>query len=99
MQELPRYSSFFDAEEVRRVHHGGVDHHVVVDELGGPRRVRQDAADRAGDEKHVLGPIGPEPIVDRRLIAEIELLARRRQNVLEASCSRRRTIAEPTRPR
>jgi hypothetical protein len=61
-----------------------VDHHVVVNELGGPRRVRHDAADGAGDEINVLRSIGAEPIVDRRLIAEIELLARRGENVLEA---------------
>ena len=43
----------------------------------GPRRVGEDAADRAGREIDVLGTIGLEPVVDRRLIAQIELLARR----------------------
>ena len=99
MQELPRYSSFFDAEEVRRMHHRGVDHHVVVDELRRPRRVGQDAADGAGDEKDVLGTVGAEPVVHRRLIAQIELVARRGQDVLVAERERRRSTAEPTRPR
>ena len=61
------------------MHDRGVDHQVVVDELGGPRAVGEDAADRAGDEVHRLGPIGPEPVVDRGLVAEIELIARGRQ--------------------
>ena len=71
-------------EQVRGVHHRGVDHHVVVDELRRPRRVREDAADRAGDEEHVLGPVRAEPVVDGRLVAQVELLARRGEHVAEA---------------
>ena len=66
------------------MHHRGVNHHVVVDEFRRPRRVGHDAADGAGDEIDVLGPVGPEPVVDRGLIAEIELIARGGQDVLEA---------------
>ena len=66
------------------MHHRGVNHHVVVDEFRRPRRVGHDAADGAGDEIHVFGSIGAEPVVDRRLIAQIELIARRGQDVLEA---------------
>ena len=65
------------------MHHRGVDHHVVVDELRRARRVGQDAADGAGDEKDVLRTVGAEPVVDRRLIAQIELIARGGQDVVE----------------
>ena len=75
MQELPRYSSFFTPYQMRRVHHRRVNHHVVVDELGRPRRVGEDAADGPGDEEHVFGPVRPEPVVHGRLVAEVELLA------------------------
>ena len=66
------------------MHHRGVDHHVVVDELRRPRGVRHDAADGAGDEIDVLGTVGAEPVVDRRLIAQIELIARGGEDVVEA---------------
>ena len=94
MQELPRYSSFFDAVLVRRVDHGRVDQHVVVDELGRTGRVREDAADRAGHEVDVLGAVRLEPVVDRRLVAQVELLARRGEDLdvrvaLEAADERR----------
>jgi hypothetical protein len=36
------------AVEMRRVDHGRVNQHVVVDELGGARGVGEDAADGAG---------------------------------------------------
>ena len=47
-------------------------------------RVRQDAADRAGDKKDVLRAIGAEPVVDRRLVAQLELVAGGGQDVGEA---------------
>ena len=50
-----------------------VDHHVVVEELGGPGGVGHDPADGAGDEEHILGPVGLEPVVHRGLIAQVEL--------------------------
>ncbi len=60
---------------MRGVDDRGVDHHVVVDELRRPRRIRQDPADRARHQEHVFGAVGPEPVVDRRLIPQIQLLA------------------------
>jgi hypothetical protein len=66
---------------VRCVHHGGVNQHVVVDELGRAGRVRHDAADRAGDKIDVFGPVGAEPVVHRRLIAQVQLFARGGQDV------------------
>ena len=65
------------------MHDGGVDHHVVVEKLGGPRRIGENPADRAGDQEDILGAVRPEPVVHGRLISEIELLARRRQQVGE----------------
>ena len=72
------------AVHVRRVHHGRVNHHVVVDELGRARRVRHDPADRAGDEEDVLRPVRAEPVVHRRLVAQVELIAGGGQDVAEA---------------
>src|SRR5664280_1723198 len=59
---------------MRRVDHRGVDHHVVVEELRGPGGVGHDATDRACHQVHVVGPVGPEPVVDRRLVAQVELV-------------------------
>ena len=61
-------------ELVSRVHHGAVDHHVVVDELRRSRAVGHDSADRASDEEHVLGPVRLEPVRHLGLIAQVELV-------------------------
>ena len=61
-------------------HDRGVDHQVVVDELRRARAVGQDPPDRAGDQKDVLGLVGLEPVVHRRLVAEIELVTRRAED-------------------
>ena len=79
--------------------HRGVDHHVVVDELGRPRGVGQDPADRARDQEDVLGPVGPEPVVHRRLVAQVELVAGGGEEVAEPSALQAaHESAEPTRP-
>ena len=44
----------------------------------------QDAADGAGDEVDVFGPVGAEPVIDRGLIAQVELIARGGQDVRES---------------
>jgi hypothetical protein len=49
------------AGEIRRVHHSGVNHHVVVEELCGIGRVGEDATDFARNEEHVLGAVLLEP--------------------------------------
>ena len=64
------------------MHDGAVDHQVVVDELGGSGAVGHDAADRACDQVHVLRAIGAEPVVHRCLVAEIELVSSREEDVL-----------------
>jgi hypothetical protein len=66
---------------VGRVYDGGMDEHVVVDELGGTRGVREDPAHRAGDQKDILRPVGAEPVVNGRLIAKVQLIARGGQQV------------------
>ena len=53
----------------------GVNHQVVVDELGRTRGVGEDAANRAGDQEDVLGTVRLEPVVHGRLIAQVELVA------------------------
>ena len=59
-----------------RVHDRRVNHHVVVDELRGSRAVCENAANCASNEVDSLRAIRLEPLVDRCLIAEIELIAR-----------------------
>jgi len=75
----------FSAEEVGGVDHGGVDHHVVVDELGRPSGVGHDAADGARHQEDVFGTVGLEPVVDGGLVAEIELFAGGGHYVFEAA--------------
>ena len=71
-------------EKIGRMNHRSVDHHIVVDKLRRPRRVRDDSADGARHQKHILGAVGAKPIVDRRLVAQIQLFSRCGQDVLES---------------
>ena len=81
MHDEPRYSSFVDVVEVGGVHDRAVDHHVVVDELRRTGAVGHDPADRAGDQEHVLGSVGLEPVRHLGLVAQIELLPLGGENV------------------
>ena len=74
MHDEPEVQQLLDAVLVCGVDDGAVDHHVVVDELGGPGAVGHDAADRAGHEVHVLRPVGLEPVRHLGLVAQVELL-------------------------
>ena len=67
------------------MHNGRVNHQVVVDELRRARAVREDPADGAGDEMHEVGPVGAEPVVDRGLVAQVELVATRGEDVAIAA--------------
>ena len=69
------------AKQMRRMHHCGVDHHVVVDELGGSCRVGENTAHGAGNEIHEFRAIGAEPVINGRLVAQVELIARGRQDI------------------
>ena len=64
----------FDVVEIGGVDHGGVDHHVVVDEFSRPGGVGPDAADGPGHQEDIFGPVGLEPVVDGRLVAQVELV-------------------------
>ena len=66
------------------VHDRRVDHHVVVQELGGSGGIGKDATDRSRDEEYTLRAVCTEPIVDGRLVPEVQLLSRRREQVFEA---------------
>src|SRR5262245_26462641 len=68
-----------------RIDDRGMDHQVVVDELGRSRGIGEDAADGAGDEKHVLRPVRLEPVVDGGLIAKVELMSGDAEYLGEAS--------------
>ncbi len=82
------------------MHDRGVDHHVVVEELRRAGGVRHDAADGAGHEEHVFGPVRLEPVVDRApgRAGRAARGSRSSTFVYPAAASRRST-AEPTRPR
>ena len=83
---------------MRGVDHVRRDHQIVVEEFGAQRVVGDDAADLGRRQKHHLRTLGGEPAVDRGLIAQIGLAARRRQQ-LDVFRASRRTSAEPTMPR
>ena len=72
---------------MRGVHDGGVDHHVVVEEVGRSGGVGADAADGPRHQEHVLGPVGPEPVVHGRLVAQVELVPGGHQQVSVAEGS------------
>jgi hypothetical protein len=73
-----------DAHQMRRVHNSSVNHQIVVDELSRPTAIRQNSADRAGDEKHVVGLVRLEPVVHLRLVAKVKLTARCGKNGAKA---------------
>jgi hypothetical protein len=58
MHELPRYKSFVTPNTWAACTTVAWNQHVVVDELGRTRGIGEDAAHRAGDEKHELRPVG-----------------------------------------
>ena len=102
MHELPEVQQLANAEDVRGVHDGGVNHHVVVDEFSRPGRVGEDAADRAGGEKDVVGTVGAKPVVDGSLVAQIQLSAAGGQEVLvpaRAEAAQNRRADQPSVPR
>src|SRR6185503_20883819 len=70
---------------MRGMHHRRVDHHVVVEELGGPCGIRQDTADGPCHEKDVLRTVRTEPVFHGGLIAKIQLVPCRRQQLIEPS--------------
>ena len=72
-----------DAVHPARLRDGGVNHQVVVDELRRARGVGENAADRARDQEDVLGLVRLEPVVHRRLIAQIELVSRGAEDIGE----------------
>ena len=66
----PRNSSFSTPAALRRVDDVGLDHQVVVEEVGRVGVVGEDAADLGrGEEDHVGPRRGHEPALDRGLVA------------------------------
>ena len=51
-----------------------MDHHVVVDKLRRPGGVGPDTAHGPGHQEDVLRAVGFEPVVDGRLVAQVELV-------------------------
>ena len=60
----PEVQQLVDVVVVGRLDDRGVDHQVVVDELCRSGAVGVDPTDGAGHEEHMVGAVGPEPIVD-----------------------------------
>ena len=61
--------------------HRCVDHHVVVEELGGSGRVGHDPAYGSRHQEDESRLIGPEPVVHGGLISEVELFVARHEDV------------------
>ena len=57
------------------MHDGAVNHHVVVNEFGGPCAVRKNSADGASDQQDVTRSIAVEPLADITLVSQVELIA------------------------
>ena len=68
----PQVEELFNVIKVGGVDHGGMNHHVVVDELGRPGGVGPDPAHGPGHQEDVFRAVGLEPIVDGRLVAEVK---------------------------
>ncbi len=67
-----------------RVHDGAMNHHVVVDELSGTRAIGEDATDGASDEKYITRPVGRKPVRHLALIAKVDLVSARGENIGES---------------
>ena len=80
----PEVEQPLDAAAPARLDNRRVNHQVVVDELRRTRAVGQDSADRARDQKDVLGLVRPEPVVHGRLVAQIELLSGHAEDIRES---------------
>lgn len=65
------------------MHDSGMDHEIVVEELGGSGEVGHNPAHGASDEVDVLGSVGAEPVVDGSLISKVELVTSSRKDVRE----------------
>ena len=81
MQLEPEEAELPHAVAVRRVDQIVLDLQIVADEVGGIGLVREDAADLGRSHEHVLGPALSEEAFDRRLIAQVEHLARRAHEI------------------
>ena len=77
----------------------GLDHQVVVEELGRVGVVGEDAADLGGGDEHGLRPASRHPALDRGLPRQVDLGARSAVRISQPSRASRRTSAAPTMPR
>ena len=75
MQEEPRKSSRRTPGPEGLVDDIGLDHQVLVDEVGRIAVVGEDAADLGGGEDHHVGPFGLQEGADVGLAGKIERLA------------------------
>jgi len=71
----PQVEELFNVIKVGGVDHGGVDHHIVVDELRRSGGVGPDTAHGPGHQEDIFRAVGLEPVVDGGLVAEVELVA------------------------
>ncbi len=73
------------ADAVGGVDDRGVDHQIVVEELGRIRVVGMDAADLSGRQDDLLGPVVGHPLLDLALVAKVDLVTGCGQNVVETT--------------
>ena len=50
---MSRVEKLFDSSLIGRMHDGAVNHHVVVNEFGGPCAIRKNSANGASDQQDI----------------------------------------------
>jgi len=61
--------------------YSGMDHHVVINKLGWSGRIGPDAAYGPGHQEDIVRAVSLEPVVDGRLVAQVELVTGGSQEV------------------
>ena len=65
------------------MHDGAVNHHVVVNEFGGPCAIRKNSANGASDQQDITRSIDVEPLADITLVSQVKLIAGCGEDVCE----------------
>ena len=77
---------------------GVLDRQVLVDELGRIYVVGMNSTDPGSRQEDVLRSFGPEEIRRRPLVGQVQCVDPGVNRLWKPPASKRRTIAEPTRP-
>ena len=80
---MSRGREAFDSSPSGRMHDGAVNHHVVVNEFGGPCAIRKNSANGASDQQDITRSIDVEPLADITLVSQVKLIAGCGEDVCE----------------